>query len=197
MRTINDSQTIRACEVEEIVRKLCVSYAHLRRVFFSHYSCINQQLNEGDVTGAVKTLIDVYKLPQGFTRRVGFRVRGLPNEALAVMRMDLKFPEMVPVCADLLFRYPKEEVLAMPRYRLIHIIAHELTHARMFLDQHALAHSEFATDVVALMVTGDAKGHCENMSHFLGYYGYIRSDLYDEVFRCLGSYAERMYLASA
>jgi len=77
---------------------------------------------------------------------------------------------------------------------ILHIIAHELAHARMAIDAHKLRHSEFATDVLALLVTGTSKGYNEFMTSTFVQHGYIRRELLGEIYHCLSKYSDTIYM---
>ena len=194
IRCNDDKLSIQESDVEKIVRKICVSYAHLRRSFLSSYAQVNKELDQGNVTAAVEILIRVFKFPVGFCKRIGFNTKGLPETAVASMLLQSVGNKSRPFSGTLLFVQDKQTVIKVPRYRLIHIIAHEFSHARLFLDLHELCESEFATDTLALLVTGDADGFAKNMQSLEGVYGYIRPDLYPALFRAMKKYSEVVYL---
>ncbi len=191
--TVDDKFIIKRADVETIVREVCVSYAHLRRSFLTAYSYLNKQLDDGDLASAVCSLMETFALPSNFCTRVRYNAKGLSPAAVAAMEMDFTRNNH-PLSGTLLFVESKTAVIQTPRYRLIHVIAHELAHARMFLDKHPRRTSEFGTDVLALMVTGDAKGLPEHMQTLTGFYGYIRPDLNQAVFRALRQHSEKIYL---
>jgi len=188
---INDSNNIQKKDVELIVRKLCVSYSQIRRSFRKSEAQINHVLDKGDPTTAIQLLADTYHLPDGFVQRVGYSAK---INSLAALQSEFDFVRNRVIKCTVYFQDSRTGVLTMPRYRFIHMVAHELSHARMQKDMHSLRTSEFATDVLAILATGDSKGYTTSMLDDHIEYGYIRRDLLNELFRCLGLYAERIYL---
>ncbi|MEX0917526.1 MAG: hypothetical protein WDZ93_00025 [Candidatus Paceibacterota bacterium] len=188
---INDRDSIQKSGVEAIVRKLCVSYSHIRRSFQKNEESINSALDKGDVTRAVQLLAQTYRLPGKFVRRVGYSAK---INSPAALQSQLSITHGQVLECDIFFQDSKAGLLNIPRYRLLHMTAHELSHARMQKDAHPLHVSEFATDVLALLVTGYSKGYVDTMVSDYIHYGYIRSELLNELFRCLGLYADRVYI---
>jgi len=192
---VNDSETIQKNEVDAIVRKLCVSYSGIRRMFSLRESAINLALDEQKVTEAIRYMVKVYGLSTEFVKRVGYSA-SIPSPA--ALQMEFLGINPKPVRGTMFFQQARISLCDMPRYRLLHIIAHELAHARMYYDMHELSKSEFATDVLALLATGNAREYSENMhaetSYYVEQHGYIRHELHEEVFRCLAKYAPAIYL---
>ncbi len=192
---VDDSKTIQRDEVDAIVRKLCVSYSSIRRSFFLSETTINLALDEKKVTKAVDCMAKVYGFNTEFVKRVGYSAS---IQSFAAFHLKYIGMNPVPVQGTILFQQSRISLCGMPRYSLLHIIAHELAHGRMYCDLHELSTSEFATDVLALLVAGNARGFSKNMyianpCHFARY-GYIRPELHEEVFRCLAKYAPVIYL---
>ena len=190
----NDRHSMKLEDVEGVVRKLCVSYALVRRSFIKNESNINQMLDNGDLTQAVSALGKVFHLPPAFRKRVGYNAKKIGPNALAAMHMKVHRFYGVPVSGHMLFLESKEVALRQPRYRLLHMIAHELSHARMYLDRHELATSEFATDLLAMLVMGNASDFRTYLNPLGAEYGYVRPSLYDEVFKSMEKYYDKIYL---
>jgi hypothetical protein len=190
-KVVNDSATVLRKDVGTIVRELCVSYSDLRRSFSSSRHEIEAAIDAGEVTEAVKLMVKVYRLPPRFLQRIGYSAKINGEAALHTMIDPIQFK---PVRGVMYFRFSRAKLSTEPSYRLMHMIAHELTHARMRFDMHPHMLSEFATDVVALLVTGDSAGYQKAMICSTGQYGYIRPDLHHEVFRCLNDYSDAVYL---
>lgn len=188
---VDDTDTIRKSDVEKIVRRLCVSYSHIRRSFRKSEGLISDTLAKGDLTTAIQLLAESYQLPNGFVERVGYSAKITAPAAL--QSQFNSFSGKVIKCT-VYFQDSRTRLLSMPRYRFLHMTAHELAHARMQKDCHPLRTSEFATDILALLVTGDSKGYTSNMLDDYVQYGYIRRELLEEVFRCLGLYADSIYM---
>lgn len=188
---VNDTDTIKKSDIEGIVRRLCVAYAHLRRSFRKNEVHISNIIKNGDLTGAIQLLAEIYQLPNGFIERVGYSAK-IDSPAALQSEIDI-FRGKVVKCT-VYFQDSRTTLLSIPRYRFLHMTAHELAHARMQKDGHRFKTSEFATDILALVVMGDSKGYTSSMLDDHVRYGYIRRDLLEEVFRCLGLYAERIYL---
>jgi hypothetical protein len=177
--------------VELIVRELSVSYSQVRRSFIKQKQDIDNALDNGDLTESVRLLGKVYNLPNGFVQRVGYSAK---IKSPAILQSDFDAVGQRFLRCTVYFRDSRAELLNIPRYRLLHMAAHELAHARMQKDMHPLRTSEFATDVLAVLVMGSSNGYLTHMIDERMRLGYIRHDLLDEVFRCLGQYAESMYL---
>ncbi len=188
---VNDSASIEHKDVEAIVRKLCVSYADVRRSFLQRSSKITKAIETNDVTEAVRLMVKVYRLPPKFLRRVGYSAKMQPPAALHTQFDPIR---QQPLSGVMYFQASKQSLGKEPTYRLVHIIAHELAHARMQFDRHSLKRSEFATDVLAVLVSGDSAGYQNAMVRSDVQYGYIRRDLLQEVFRCLNRYSAAVYL---
>ena len=191
---INDREMVTEKQAKIMTRKICVSYAQVRRSFMRKQTEINKLIDQSDVTGAIKLTIDAYQLPKQFSKRVGYSAKSLPTTAVAAMQLKTRIGTTRPIAGTLLFARSKSDVIAMPRYRLIHVIAHELAHARLNLDDHELMRSEFAVDVLALLVSGNAHEFSDNMKDSVSEYGYIRPDLHCTVFATLHRHAENIYL---
>lgn len=185
---VNDMHLITYQQVPDIVRPLCVSYARLRPRFLTSESRIKRELDNGDLDGAVQLLLDVFDIPDQLFQKIGYNAAHLPAHTLAAIRMYHTASDDRLVCANLIFSKSKAQVLQTPRRQLIQTLAHELAHARMYHDRHVLRESEFATDVLALLVTGSA-GDYDPI-----YAGYIRKGLYQTVLRSLHTYGEVVYL---
>lgn len=190
-KATDDSLSIKRNEVEAIVRKLSVSYSHIRRSFRKREQEINTTLDSGDITAAIQLLAEVYRLPKRFVKRVGYSAT-IRSPATLHSQLDLVCNRVIE--CTVYFQDSKAELLRMPRYHFLHMTAHELAHARMQLDAHPLHISEFATDVLALLATGDSKGYIDTMVNDYIQYGYIRRDLLNETFHYLSMYADRIYL---
>jgi hypothetical protein len=188
---VNDTYEIHKSDVEMIVRRICVSYSHIRRSFRKSERLISDTLANGDVTTAIQLLSENYLLPNGFVERVGYSAK---ITAPAALHSQFNSSSGRVIKCTVYFQDSRTALLSMPRYRFLHITAHELAHARMQKDNHPLRTSEFATDILALLVTGDSKGYTSNMLDDYVQYGYIRRELLEEVFRCLGLYADSVYL---
>lgn len=188
---IDDSESVTHDQVEGIVRALCVSYSHVRRSFFKKHTVILSALNDGDVTEVVLLVAECYDLPKGYLKRIGYSAK-MPDPAMMETERELFTGKHLG--GTLYFQQSKVDLCKMPRYRLLHIIAHELTHARMAIDAHKLKRSEFAVDVTALLVAGNSKGYNESMTSPFVQYGYIRRELLDEIYRCLAKYSPVIYL---
>ena len=190
---MNDTFTIKHDSVESYVRLLCVSYSDIRRSYLRNAPDINRTLDAGDVTSAIKQMVRVYKLPSGLVRRVGYSAR---IQYPAAMHIEFTVDLSCITSCTLLFRESQKSLLSLSRYELLHIVGHELAHARMYHDKHQFHQSEFATDILALLVTGDSRGYRKNMVRDFIHMqsGYLRQDLLPELFRCLDMYAERIYL---
>lgn len=188
---VDDSQSITRDQVEGIVRTLCVSYAHVRRSFIANHTVIERALDDGDTTQVVQLVADVFKLPKKYLKRIGYSAN-MPHPAMMETEEELFTGR--PVSGTLYFQQSKVDLLKMPSYRLLHIIAHELTHARMTIDKHKLRRSEFAVDVTALLVSGNSKEYGTSMLSPFVQYGYIRRELLDEIYRCLSKYSPVIYL---
>ncbi len=188
---VDDSATIRSGDVEAVVRKLCVSYHFARRSFNKYERKINTLIDSGDVTGAIQLMTNVYRLPSGFVRRVGYSAK-IPAPAALNTKTALFTDDAIT--STVYFRSSKADLQKMSRYLFLHMVGHELAHARMNRDKHVLSQSEFATDVLAVLVTGNSRGYTEAMVSDTVRFGYIRRELLPEVFRCLGLYADRIYL---
>lgn len=189
---VNDSESVKKNEVETIVRKLSVSYSHIRRSFRKKEKDINLALDNSNVTAAIQILAQVYRLPSGFVKRVGYSAK---IKSPAALNSQFDFVRNRVIECTVYFQDSKAGLLRIPRYRFLHMTAHELAHARMQRDIHPLHTSEFATDVLALLATGDSKGYTDAMVNDYIQYGYIRRELLDELFRCLNMYADRIYLS--
>lgn len=187
----NDIDTIRKNDVEKIVRKLCVSYSHIRQSFIRSERFISDTLEKGDLTGAIQLLSEIYQLPNGFVQRVGYSAK---IDCRATLQSEFDSHSGKTIRCTVYFQDSRTGLLDMPRYRFLHMTAHELAHAKMRKDTHPLRTSEFATDILALLVTGDSKGYAASMLDDEIQFGYIRRDLLEEVFRCMNLYAERIYL---
>jgi len=198
MSARDDTFEIKKPEVETIVRKLSVTYNRFRFSFLKMEKAVDAALDAGDVTLAINVIIKVYQLPKDLIPKVGYSAK-ISSIAMLVTETDViwnlasgSFNSKVR--CKLLLRASKCELLGEPRYRLKHIIGHELSHARMAIDGYVYRDSEFVTDVLALLVTGNYKGYADHLVTATGQYGYIRSDIRGEVFRCLALYSERIYL---
>jgi hypothetical protein len=195
----NDRETTKKSEVELIVRDICISYSQFRPAFSSQLSLVEKKLASGDVTDVVQLLTKVFRLPPDFIKRVGYSANIVSP---AMLRMDFYSPDKPPYQAELYFSSNRASLAKGHFYLTLHMIAHEFAHARMYLDQHALRYSEFATDVLALLVVGSAHDYSSTMlNHRIegraivtDIYGYIRSDIQPEVYRCLSRFAETIYL---
>jgi len=188
---VDDSDSVTSDQVERIVRTLCVSYSHVRRSFVRNHGAVNVALKEGDVNEAVLLLARCYRLPGGFLKRIGYSAK---MSAPAALQTRVDFFTKRPLSSTLYFQQSKEELCRMPHYMILHIIAHELAHARMAIDAHKLRHSEFATDVLALLVTGTSKGYNEFMTSTFVQHGYIRRELLGEIYHCLSKYSDTIYM---
>jgi len=191
---IDDRNTITEKQAMVMTLDICVSYAWIRKVFMCKQTEINELIDSGDLTGAIKLIIGLYRLPNQFIKRVGYSAKSLPITATAAMQLETPVGSTRPIAGTLLFTASKPDVTSIPRYRLLHVITHELAHARMNLDDHKLRHSEFATDVLALLVSGNAQDFSDQMNDVFMEYGYIRPDLYRTVFATLHRHAENIYL---
>ncbi len=195
----NDRDTIRENQVEGIVRDICVSYSLLRRSFLKRFAYIDAKLSQGDISAVVTEMISIYKVPKGFIKRIGYAAK-IDSPAMLQM-VRLNYAER-PQSAELFFQASKEGLTRENHYLVLHMIAHELAHARLYLDGHRHRHSEFATDVLGLMVVGDSVNHSAIMTTvqidgYVAYtseYGYIRQELRQEVYRCLKKYTDTVYL---
>lgn len=188
---VDDSDTMKKGDVEAVVRKLCVSYHLLRRSFKSKELKINDLVNKGEVTEAIQLMANVFKLPQGFVKRVGYSAKIFSPAALH-SNFELFTTRLID--CTVYFRSSKAEMQRMCRYLMLHMVAHELAHARMRKDVHSFRTSEFATDVLAVLVIGSSKSYTEAMVNDYVQHGYIRRELLPEVFRCLNLYADNIYL---
>lgn len=194
-----DRDTIKSTEVEAIVRALCISYSLQRRSFQAKFSQIENTLVNGEVTKVIKVMSQVFRLPEQFIKRVGYAA-SIQNPSM--IRMESFGVNRPPYQAELYFSSSRPELAKNNQYLTLHMIAHELSHARLYLDRHPLRFSEFATDVLALLVVGEARGFSSSMSIRTfgpnGFeaeeIGYIREDIQPEVFRCLGRFSETIYL---
>ena len=187
----DDSGSIKKEEVETIVRELSVSYSHIRRSFQESIHRIDAYLDAGDVTSAIQLFARTYSLPRGYVKRVGYSAK-IDSPAALIFQFDLLKHRVVK--CTVYFQDSKTDLLKLPRYRFLHMVAHELAHARMALDLHSLRLSEFATDVLAVLTTGNSREYTKTMFADHIQYGYIRADILDELFRCLNLYAERIYI---
>ena len=188
---VDDSDFVSYEQVEGIVRSLCVSYAHVRRSFLQNQNTITAALKAGEVKEAVLLLSAGYRLPRSILKGIGYSKK---MSAIASLNMEVETFSGRLLRSTMYFQQSKVDLCEMPQYRLLHIIAHELAHARMHIDRHKLQRSEFATDVLALLVTGNSKGYDEAMIEPFARYGYIRSELLDEVYRCLAKHADVIYM---
>lgn len=190
-----DTYTITFDEVESIVRQISVSYAHIRRSYLQHVSEIDNLLDAGKINQTVLCLRHVYGLPTGFIKSILYKqkLNGLAQIQFFGDPLTRHYHY-----AHIEFKDNKADLLQQPRYRLIHMIAHELAHARLKIDRHPLERSEFATDILALVATGYKSGYDKAMlvrdGNLSGQYGYIRRELLYEVYRCLNMYADRFYM---
>ncbi|MEY3784031.1 MAG: hypothetical protein RLZZ230_353 [Candidatus Parcubacteria bacterium] len=190
-KPVDDGNSIERNQVEEIVRALCVSYSQIRCSFFQNQPAINVALASGDITKVVQIMAECYKIPKGFLKQIGYSAK-ISSVAQIIFKVD------VLACRTLgctmYFQKTKVELCKGSDYLLFHMIAHELAHARLRLDSHALCNSEFATDVLAVLVIGNRKGHCSVIINQYEQYGYIRKELVTELFRCLEKYSGVIYL---
>ncbi len=191
---VNDRFTMTRTEVGQVTRKICVSYARLRRSFFAVYPEITKTMEGGDLSRVIEQLLQVFEIPAGLCTPVEYSSKDVSQNCLAEFRGMFRARDKKLVSARLLFAAGKQEILSMPEYRVLHMIAHEVSHIRLLLDQHELALSEFATDVLATLVIGDAKGYLEHMAAGGMIIGYVRPDLYDDFFRALARYSDVIYV---
>ncbi len=188
---VNDMSIIRVEDVEKIVRNLCVTYHWIRRSFKNNEAKINHLCDNGSISAAIQLMTKVFGLPDGFVRRVGYSAN-INSPAMLSTEIDMLTNR--PIACTVLLQSSKTDLQKMCRYLVLHMLAHELAHARMRLDRYYMQKSEFATDVLAVLVTGSSKGYSEAMIDEAVQWGYIRRELLPEVFRCLALYAERIYL---
>lgn len=195
----HDRDHIHTKQVAGIVRDLCVSYSLLRRSFLQRLTEIDHKLEGGDITGLIREMIHIYNLPHRFIKQVGYNAK---ISAPAMLQMEFVGSNQRPQSSTLYFRSAQKALTTEKRYLLLHMIAHELAHARLHLDVHTHRLSEFTTDVLALLVTGDADSFSATMQavrvsgHSLRIeeHGYIRPELQPEVYRCLQRYVDTVYL---
>lgn len=187
----DDRDIVKLTEVEEIVRILCVSYSHIRRSFIQNENEINTLLKDGDVNKVIGILIRVYGLPKGFIKRIGYSAK---IDAAAALQLKVEIFTGKPLGGTVYFKYSQSDLCKISPYLVLHMMAHELAHARMAIDCHKLQYSEFATDILALLATGNSKGYDKHMTSPFVQYGYIRTDLLDELYRHLARYLEIIYL---
>jgi len=192
---VNDKNSIVECDVDKIVRHLCVSYAQIRIEFARNIRLINLALDQNDVTTVIKIMRRVFDLPSGFVKKVGYSAK---IEAIAMLRIEYHPVSGLPLQSTMYFQKSCVELCKMPRYRLLHVIGHELSHARMHIDNHKYRPSEFATDVLSLIATGSSVDYVKHMreqtADYILEYGYIRTDLFDALFCSLDKYASVAYL---
>jgi hypothetical protein len=193
LAAVNDRNTITFAQIEGIVRAVCVSYSLVRRSFLEQQPIIEEALKNGDVSEAVVLLAKCYQLPAGLVKRVGYAAN-ISCPAMIITRRECASGRLLS--CELYFRQSKQDLCAMPQYKLLHAIAHELAHARLIMDKHSLVLSEFAVDITALLVTGNSKGYNEFVASDDILYGYIRAELLGEIYRCLAKYSSVIYLKS-
>ncbi len=192
---INDAHTMKPSQVDDLVREIAIPYSALRATFTRKYAEITDDLDHDDVVACIDRLITIFQLPKGFCQRVGFSAKQLVDGAAAGMLIRSSYLTGKPLEGTLVFRDSKTTLLReTPRYRLIHMIAHELAHVRLQLDAHPWEQSEFATDVLALLATGNAEGFMRHMYVPAGQYGYIRKELVPLVLKAMHRYADILYV---
>ena len=191
---IDDTYTVTETEVAGIVRTLCISYSSIRRSFLAKYSEIHNSLEKGDTTETARLMGSVFNLPSNFLKKVGYSAT---IEEVASVQLSFKGPEGLngtPFECILLFRNSKSSLCKKSQPFILHAIAHELSHARLILDRHTLRHSEFATDVLAVIATGTPERYFGSVVKPGHRCGYIRPELYKVLFVNLLKHVSTIYL---
>jgi len=194
---IDDAHVIKESEVPRIVRSLCIPYTGIRRSFFAKYVELSELFNEGKMVEFVKLFATIFELPQGFIKKIGYSTtikNRQFNGAFAGILQAFNRTDGELVAGILLFRDSKEAICKCPEQLILHTVAHELSHVRLALDKHTLVRSEFAADVLAVIVTGSPERYLECIAKPGCRYGYIRPELYKVFFTSFVRQVDTIYL---
>lgn len=189
-QSYNDREQITAKKSEEITKELCVYYSLLHRSFLKKYAEIQQSYEQRDISEVINLYLKVFGIPQGFCTRVGYSSTKISQKGFAAMSLKFFLGTEKPVSGDIIFSVAKADLFQYSSCFIQNVIAHEISHARLFLDGHRLRQSEFATDVLALLVTGCRDLHQQRSP--VGYY--IRPDLRATICRTIERHLDIIYL---
>lgn len=184
----NDSHALTVHHIDDYVRQLAVSYAHLR-VTDRKIGEIVFAWEAKDLKRIVRLIAEVYRIPTAHIR-VAF---GRQTSAVDVpAEISILLPHGPHYLS---FRDRAERIFGGGCSLFVHMVAHEMSHVRLIGDNHPLRVSEVATDLLPL-VLGFDRPFVEMQDQFRFYRqaGYIPKHLIREVLASIERYGPVIYL---
>lgn len=144
---VNDKYTVTREQAETIIKDICISYSPIRFRFNERYSDIEKAFGDKDLEKLCFIMSEVFAIKDGLLKRVGTSGK-LKGEGTTAVLHSTHYGDFL-ISADIVFSYSRDEIFSMPMGYILYVIAHELSHLKMFSDRHKHAISEFATDILS------------------------------------------------
>lgn len=134
-------------------------------------------------------------IPKGILKRIGTSAK---IDSFAIIK-TIHIGDRT-VDADIEFQMDRESLFRTRKEIVLFALAHELSHLRFDADHFKHSRSEFATDVMAILMLAYGPDFSiqravrEERLGGIAHYGYIKDELYPTVFEAIQKHAHTIHL---
>jgi hypothetical protein len=167
----------------------------LKDRFAERKTNLNDAFKRKDLEDLVGIMISVFMIPGGIIKRVGTSAK---IDSFAVIKTIYIGNRIID--ADIAFQMDRDSIFRTRKEIVLFALAHELSHLRFDLDHFKHSRSEFATDLLAILMLAYGsnfsiqKAVREEGLDDITHYGYIKDELYPTVFETIQKHAHTIHL---
>lgn len=179
-----------------MTKDVCIRYSNLKERFAERKVDIDEAFSKKDLEGLVDIMASVFMIPDGVLKRIGTSAK---INAFAIIQ-TVHIGDRT-VGADIAFQMDRGSVFRTRKEIVLFALAHELSHLRFDIDHFKHSRSEFATDLLAILMLAYGPDFSiqkavreDRLQGIITHYGYIKDNLYPIVFETIQKYAHTIHL---